>query len=640
MSRTRRFTASRLALCLAALVTLPGEGNGARESPRVDQDAQSTAPAQFGGSYASLGARRQKFVTDWLARFNELTGKQLQAEAFYDTTVKLSAKTTFDAVTNALITTPLTDKSGAKYGDALDLVERVESVRGEILDTASDHQFRMYVRLVPDVIDRLDRSQQFDRGADNSFFHKGYPINYRQQGGSPSIQISIAADRRRADIDVDYRSSRFPLSLFNGHLTSANSDVRAGDNFDRHTNRWSGFQNWWRSLFGVRVSNSPDPNTVPAERPLVPSTPRAGKRNIDVMVDDFLRAWLVDNDVLGAMSYISERAYACLAQDGDERFAFDRGLAPFQVLQNLKAAHDALGPHASLDGLVVGVRLTTPALRVVQQPHHAQFVIYSVPDDVATKFDCESRLTLATKKNVSRAYGNYYGATFYLNSRKDYSMALLWAKEDGAWKIVSWQTEPQAEEDATATAEPPAAASVAAPRATMKADPALVSAAKGFLESWLIRKDYDTAFRYLAPESYACHDPGPDPNAPARSSADAAALTRSALERSGAEVGNQARLDTLISAVPPVHPAVRLLDHPYAQTFTLTSVPNATIAAADCAARAQGGRWTGDLPLEYGQAFGMNLRFRTRSGEPPVLRVLWVKDQGAWRIRAYAVEYP
>jgi hypothetical protein len=277
----------------------------------------------------------------------------------------------------------------------------------------------------------------------------------------------------------------------------------------------------------------------------------------------------------------------------------------------------------------------------VQQPRHAQFVIYSVPDDVATKFDCESRLTLATKKNVSRAYGNYYGATFYLNGRKDYSDGPALGEgrrrlERSSRGRPSPRTKKMRPRRPSRRPRPV----VAAPRATMKADPTLVSAANGFLESWLIRKDYDTAFRYLAPESYACQDPEPDPNAPSRSSADAAALTRAALERSGAEVGKQTRLDTLISAVPPVHPAVRLLDHPYAQTFTLTSVPNATIAAADCAARAQGGRWTGDLPLEYGQAFGMNLRFRTQSGEPPVLRVLWVKDQGAWRIRAYAVDYP
>ena len=69
----------------------------------------------------------------------------------------------------------------------------------------------MYVRLTEGALDRLERSQEFKREGDNTVYHKGYPINYRQQGGAPSIQISIALDGRRADIDVDYRSSSFPV---------------------------------------------------------------------------------------------------------------------------------------------------------------------------------------------------------------------------------------------------------------------------------------------------------------------------------------------------------------------------------------------------------------------------------------------
>ena len=46
---------------------------------------------------------------------------------------------------------------------------------------------------------------------------------------------------------------RLPLALFNGHLSASNSDVRSGGNYDRHANRWSGFQNWWRNLFGIRL---------------------------------------------------------------------------------------------------------------------------------------------------------------------------------------------------------------------------------------------------------------------------------------------------------------------------------------------------------------------------------------------------
>ena len=162
---------------------------------------------------------------------------------------------------------------------------------------------------------------------DNSVYHKGYPTNYREQGGDPSVQISIAPDGRRADIDVDYRASSFPAALFNGHLTSANSDVRAGNNYDRHINRWTGFQKWWGGLFGVRQDRRQSPDA--ASRPVaIPTTPRLGKKNIDAMVNDFLTAWLVEGDIVASMGYFSERAYACLARDSDNPADFDRGLAP------------------------------------------------------------------------------------------------------------------------------------------------------------------------------------------------------------------------------------------------------------------------------------------------------------------------
>jgi len=38
----------------------------------------------------------------------------------------------------------------------------------------------------------------------------------------------------------------------------------------------------------------------------------------------------------------------------------DRGIAPFVISRSLKAAHDAIGQHASLEGLTTGVRLALP----------------------------------------------------------------------------------------------------------------------------------------------------------------------------------------------------------------------------------------------------------------------------------------
>ena len=589
---------------------------------------------RFGGSYSSLDTRRQRFVDDWVARFNQVTGQKFEPAAFYDNVIKLSTKTTFEAITHALMRTTLTDASGNSLGDALALVERVDSVRGKLLGAAGDRQFRMYVRLEEDALDKLARSQQFHRGADNTVYHKGYPISYRGRGGSPSIQVSVALDRRQADIDVDYRTSMFPVGLFNGHLAASNSDIQAGNNYDRHTSRWTGFQNWWRSFFGVRLPSDDDVS----EREFSElRAPRIGQQPVDAMTEDFLKAWLVEGDIRNALNYISPRAFACLAEDSDDAASFDRGMAPFVLAHRLKLAHDALGRQTSLDGLVVGVRLTTPGLRLVKQPHHAQFVIYAVPDDIADAFDCESKRSLG-RHTSGRVYGKYFGVTFYVKGpQSPTSLALLWAQDGGYWRIVSWQTEPDGDTNMRGPAEPRVAAP---PR--IAADASLVRAAHQFLESWLIRKDFDTAFSYVSPKAYACYDLVRAPDQPAATSLDdAGAKIRAGLEKSGSAIGKVRNLSDVVQAMEPFHPAVRIMDHQFARSFSLSSIPNALADAADCTARSRGTRLpTVDPPPEYGTAFEMTVRVRTRAGDPPVLRTMWVKEGGAWRITVYGIEVP
>ena len=103
-------------------------------------------PRRFGGAYSELDERRQQLVTDWVARFGNVTGQVVSAPAFYDDLLSLSTKTTFEAVTHALMTTPLTDASGQAFGDGLALIDRIDSVKGEAAGTAGDRQFRMYAR--------------------------------------------------------------------------------------------------------------------------------------------------------------------------------------------------------------------------------------------------------------------------------------------------------------------------------------------------------------------------------------------------------------------------------------------------------------------------------------------------------------
>jgi hypothetical protein len=591
-------------------------------------------PPRFGGAYSDLGPRRQKLIDNWVARFVAATGQQQEPGPFYDEILSLSTKTTFDAVTHALMTTKLTDGAGVSLGDALALVDQVESVRGEMGGAPSDRQFRMYAHLVSGAPDTLARSKEFKRGVDNAVYHKGYPTSYREQSGVPSIQFSIALDGRRADIDVDYRRSSFPVALFNGHLTASNSDVRAGNNYDKHVNRWSGFQNWWRSFFGIRQERAPEAEAPPSRLAGL-RTPRVGKKNIEVMVNDFLNAWLVEGNIIAAMGYVSERSYACLAQDSDNPADFDRGVAPFQLMINMKSAYESLGPHSSLDGLVVGTRLSAPAVRVVRQPHHAKFVIYSVPDDVAVRFDCESRLTLEDPDKVAREYGNYAGATFYIAGQRDYPVALLWAREDGYWKIVSWKV--GAEDEKAPAPEPMPEPQVA----RINADPTFVEAARGFLENWLVKKNHDAAFAYLSPKSYECYNLERREGEPAAPSPEEAGRKlRAALESAGKTVSASRKLEAVLSAADPVHPATRVMDHPFARVFSLSSIPNALADAAECSARAAGSTIPDPMPLEYGNGFGMTMRLKTRSGDAPVLRLLWRHENGAWRITSYGVELP
>jgi hypothetical protein len=307
------------------------------------------------------------------------------------------------------------------------------------------------------------------------------------------------------------------------------------------------------------------------------------------------------------------------------------------MYRNLKAASEALGQRTSLDDLTVGVRLNLQGLKVVTQKHHAQFVIYVVPDDIAARFDCESRLSLGNPRGASRQYGNYFGATFYINGPggRGYSMALLWARDGGFWKIVSWQAEPEGDDTPSTERAPDVRI------AKVKADASFVQATRTFLESWLIRKNYDEAFGFISPRSYACYNLVRNPEEPGATSPDEAAQKiRASLEHAGDWVGKPRSLDALIEGLQPVNPALRVMDHQDSRAFSLSSVPTAIADAADCAARARGDRISNEAPPEYGKYFGMSFRMRTQGGEAPVMRTLWMKEGDSWRIQVYDVEVP
>ena len=258
------------------------------------------------------------------------------------------------------------------------------------------------------------------------------------------------------------------------------------------------------------------------------------------------------------------------------RSAFDRGLAPFQIMVNLKAAHDALGPHDSLEGLTIGVRLDDPgAARSVPQPHHAQFVIY----DGARRHRGQVRLRepadARRARSARRAYGHHFGATFTHRriAGRTPSIALLWAKEDGYWKIVSWQAEPEPDDDAGCRRRTPAPTVV-----RIKADLTLVARGEGLprslVDSQGLRRGVSIPVDAEA----------------TRATTSCEALTRRRQHRPTMPAGRSAPVSNASangsaaaqsrwtrSSRPsePLHPSIRVMDQPYTRAlFSLTSFPD------------------------------------------------------------------
>ena len=307
----------------------------------VAQNQPAGTSQAFQGTYEQLKPQQKLLIDDWYADYNKMMHEDLPPSDYNQ--LSLSTRTTFEAITHALMTTKLTGKSGQPTGNALELVQSIETINGKVPQARGDLQFRMYVTLKPDAWQKLKDSTEFFRDRDNTVYHHGYPVNYRQDGSAPTIQISMSKDGRHADIDVDYRSSKFPRALMNGHLSAANSDVRAGNNTQRHLQRWQGLTDWWRNLFGL---DTPEPDTSEAVTVNgdIPPVPLKGNGKLEDAVQDFLNSWLVEQKPELSAAYLSSRSFACLEEYGPQAGTeINVANAPYVAAKDMAATNRADG---------------------------------------------------------------------------------------------------------------------------------------------------------------------------------------------------------------------------------------------------------------------------------------------------------
>ena len=85
---------------------------------------------ELGRSYAELRPEQERLVDEFIRRYNATTGSELVPEQAYDS-ARLSVRTTYDAVTHALLNAKMTDAQGKSLGRAIDLVDAIDEVMGE-----------------------------------------------------------------------------------------------------------------------------------------------------------------------------------------------------------------------------------------------------------------------------------------------------------------------------------------------------------------------------------------------------------------------------------------------------------------------------------------------------------------------------
>jgi hypothetical protein len=412
---------------------------------------QPAAPSKSDSySYARLKGRQITLFDQWATEQNRKNGTDLHPATLYSSLTQ-SQRSTYEAVMHALSRSKLTDSTGKPLKqNALELVKSINEIAGQINGVRGDKQYRLYVSLVPEAQEILTRSREFFRDKDNTVFHKDFPINFRQRGKEPTLQISISKDSSRADIDVDYRSSRPPQALVNGHLRAANSDVRVGGNYLEHIGRWFGLIRWWRIILDSEaeagfksaeaMSASVDaPVTASRAAPAPALTPEqiAEAQQVAQAMHEFLTVWLIKRDRKRADDYLTKRPVACANIDGDrenETAEGETAIREFALL--LDAGLKAKRKYRSLEDAVAPIEPWDSEMVFVDHPYKRVFSMRGIQLDEAAEYMCDS-LRLAGDPN---AYGRFYLADFKLNLAKENGggLELLWMKEDGKWQIISY----------------------------------------------------------------------------------------------------------------------------------------------------------------------------------------------------------
>jgi hypothetical protein len=603
----------------------------------INPAKQQTSDQAIGKSYFKLQPDQKRLVDDYVSHYNQTTGSKIVPQEAFDN-ARLSLRTTFDAVTHALLKAQLTDAKGKNLGRAIDLVDAVDEVMGEGSGVSGDRQFRIYVYLKPNAVGVLSTSQEFFRDRDNTVYHKGFPFCYRLKNGPPSIQFSISRDNKMADVDVDYRSSGFPKGLVNGHLSASNSDVRAGNNLDKHDERWTGLDGWWREAFGILGGGKPTKEGATESLGHIPLNP-AVKENqgIDKSAHDFLKTWVVDKQPNLSAAYFSRRSYPCLEViQQKNRKPMASGMVRLGAVMAMSKFTTTTGAVAAVGDVFEPAGRWLPELKNSKNEYASEFRLVSVPPDVGADEEC---VAVPDDESGKPPKEKYYGTAFRekQGGSGNKAMSLLWAEERGYWKIIAIRLE-----DSSDLGIIPMNASVSAPEEEepepIAGDPVAVDDITNFYQSWIVKRDSAQASKFVSHRSFACLQA---PSTTEKGLAPAARV-QSALGRVLGRIPEGTNLSDLMSSVQPVNDLLRPVDQENSKAFAIMAVPDQKAASFLCQNRHLPAKMPELTPADakYGSYYLSASRMSFGEEQSSPLLLLWTREDTGWKVVAWAIEVP
>ena len=203
---------------------------------------------------------------------------------------------------------------------------------------------------------------------------------------------------------------------------------------------------FWKIVSYESEVEGEDPNLPdirPAETIEVKRT--EGDPHLISVAEDFHRTWLIEKNAKRAHEFLSPRAYSCynLFRPADRPEAKTSEEAGRYLLEGLERVTRDVPDASSLNEIIEGVEIVDAQLLVVTHPDESAFALVAGPDYQGEGADCAKRAQGLEPRDVKptlKDYGNYFatGFQFKVDQGQGATLALVWAKEGGEWKIVAY----------------------------------------------------------------------------------------------------------------------------------------------------------------------------------------------------------